>query len=609
MSWIGVLTNAGNALLAEWALGGKTLNISGASVGNGTVAQVNMRQMTALASHKMAASIAEKKKITNGVNLRVRISPAPSSVGAFVGHEIGIWANLDGGANVLLSYHMDETTGVAVPDENVTPEFFFDLICPLALSNDGDLTVTVDSTVHVSNGQFQTAVSEIYTALNQKADKTAATPSADGLMSATDKTKLDGIAQGAEVNQSAFSNVAVGSVTIAADRKTDTLTLVAGSNVTLTPDATNDKVTFSAKDTTYSAATPSADGLMSATDKRKLNGIEAGATENVVSNSLEDTSTTNALSAAQGKALNDALTAVSNQNKLPSKILFGEVTKIMTSDYPTEYCYQGIIYKWNSSGGPATYPTDSLFVLYYSTMQYDYGHLSNNGKMRLSSMKGYYLPWCSFDDASGWDFAACAAFRYQNGAFVRVRDYDETFLNTFKDVYFNLREELNANVNALQDGLAVIVDGGKTSHPAIAAGQYVFVKNHPTLNMGVYKARTAISATTLLSSDNVTADPNGGLNDLQGQVAALNSNKQNKILSKTISATTDATGDVSLDLATETYIPVAFHISGGAVSKSASMLFMQNGNGTNWWIKFVSDSALQNEANKTVEGTLYYFST
>ena len=47
----------------------------------------------------------------------------------------------------------------------------------------------------------------------------------------------------AEVNQNAFSNVKVGSTTIAADAKTDTLELV-GSNVTLTPDATNDKVTI-----------------------------------------------------------------------------------------------------------------------------------------------------------------------------------------------------------------------------------------------------------------------------------------------------------------------------------------------------------------------------
>ena len=67
----------------------------------------------------------------------------------------------------------------------------------------------------------------------------------------TEKSKLSGIATGAEVNQNAFSNVVVGSTTIAADSKTDSLTLVAGSNVTLTPDATNDKITIAATDTKY----------------------------------------------------------------------------------------------------------------------------------------------------------------------------------------------------------------------------------------------------------------------------------------------------------------------------------------------------------------------
>lgn len=116
----------------------------------------------------------------------------------------------------------------------------------------------------------------------------AATTSTAGLMSATDKTKLDKVADGAEVNQNAFSNVVVGSITVAADSKTDSLTL-AGSNVTLTPDADNDKITIGitktnvttalgytppTKDTTYSAATTSAAGLMSATDKAKLDSIE-----------------------------------------------------------------------------------------------------------------------------------------------------------------------------------------------------------------------------------------------------------------------------------------------------------------------------------------------
>ena len=52
-------------------------------------------------------------------------------------------------------------------------------------------------------------------------------------------------------------------------------------------------------------ATQSTHGLMSATDKTKLDGIAAGATAITVENILTSTSTTNALSAAQGKALND----------------------------------------------------------------------------------------------------------------------------------------------------------------------------------------------------------------------------------------------------------------------------------------------------------------
>lgn len=100
-----------------------------------------------------------------------------------------------------------------------------------------------------------------------------ATTSASGLMSASDKSKLNGIATGAEVNQNAFSNVKVGSTTIAADSKTDTLTLVAGSNVTLTPDATNDKVTIEATDTTYNVATLSEDGLMSTSDRAFLDDL------------------------------------------------------------------------------------------------------------------------------------------------------------------------------------------------------------------------------------------------------------------------------------------------------------------------------------------------
>lgn len=53
------------------------------------------------------------------------------------------------------------------------------------------------------------------------------------------------------VNQNAFSNVTVAGTTITADTPTDTITFEAGENITLTPDATNDKIKISATDTTY----------------------------------------------------------------------------------------------------------------------------------------------------------------------------------------------------------------------------------------------------------------------------------------------------------------------------------------------------------------------
>lgn len=113
-----------------------------------------------------------------------------------------------------------------------------------------------------------------------------------GLMSQADKTKLNGIATGAEVNQNAFSNVKVGSTTVAADTKTDTLELVAGDNVTLTPDATNDKVTIAATDTTYSNATTSTAGLMSAADKEKLNNIPSDTFDLVAGTNVQITPNT-----------------------------------------------------------------------------------------------------------------------------------------------------------------------------------------------------------------------------------------------------------------------------------------------------------------------------
>lgn len=72
----------------------------------------------------------------------------------------------------------------------------------------------------------------------------AATVSSDGMMTAADKVKLNSIHAGAEENQNAFSVVDVGGTLLQADNKTDTLTFAAGNNISLIPDAANDRITI-----------------------------------------------------------------------------------------------------------------------------------------------------------------------------------------------------------------------------------------------------------------------------------------------------------------------------------------------------------------------------
>lgn len=97
-----------------------------------------------------------------------------------------------------------------------------------------------------------------------------ASTSTAGFMSAADKTKLDGVATGAEVNQNAFGNVAVGTSTLQADNKQDTLYIAAGSNVSISADETNDKITIG-----LTGVVPVANGGTGVTSLESLNAGSA----------------------------------------------------------------------------------------------------------------------------------------------------------------------------------------------------------------------------------------------------------------------------------------------------------------------------------------------
>lgn len=203
--------------------------------------------------------------------------------------------------------------------------------------------VTVNNTGHVSAA---TAVGkDDITALGIPAQDTTYTAASQvkmGLLTAADKTKLDGIANGAEVNQNAFSTVQVGTsgeFAFSATSKKDKLTITAGTGVTITMDRERKVISINAhahsnKETldaitadlwtqlTTQNHTHSNKTVLDATTASfttalltKLNGIATGANKTTVDAALSSTST----NPVQNKAVNTALAGKLNASARGAK--------------------------------------------------------------------------------------------------------------------------------------------------------------------------------------------------------------------------------------------------------------------------------------------------
>lgn len=139
-----------------------------------------------------------------------------------------------------------------------------------------------------------------------KVDKVSGKGLSTNDFTAAYKTKLDGITAGAEVNQNAFSNIKVGTTTVAADAKTDTVEFV-GSNVTITPDATNDKITFAVANGTTSAA-----GIVQLTNSTSSTSTTTAATPSSVKSAYDLANTAKTNAATAQSTADEAKTAASN---------------------------------------------------------------------------------------------------------------------------------------------------------------------------------------------------------------------------------------------------------------------------------------------------------
>ena len=108
------------------------------------------------------------------------------------------------------------------------------------------------------------------------------TVDAQGRITAASNGSGGGGGGSGEANQNAFSNIAVsGQDTVAADSATDTFTFVAGTNVTITTDASNDTITITAADTNTQLSTEQVQDIIGA--------MVSGNTETNIAVTYDDT--------------------------------------------------------------------------------------------------------------------------------------------------------------------------------------------------------------------------------------------------------------------------------------------------------------------------------
>ena len=205
------------------------------------------------------------------------------------------------------------------PTSNQTPAFGGTAtISQVSQSTTGQVTVT-DRTIKIPNSEAST--------------------SASGLMSSTDKTKLDGIAEGAN----AYTHP---SYTARTGKPTGNQTPAFGEAATvsqITSDATG-HVT-GATDRTIkipnTEATTSTAGLMSASDKSKLDGIATGATKVTVDSAMSTTSTNPVQNKVVKQAIDDAIAASDAMIFKGTLGTSGDITALPTT-YKTGWTYRVI---------------------------------------------------------------------------------------------------------------------------------------------------------------------------------------------------------------------------------------------------------------------------
>ena len=259
-----VITTAGEGLIAQAVRGTEIQWTYMRS--SSTAVTADLKGMTSIPDVQQTAAITDALVYNNST---VQVTARFSNTGILAPYYIrtvGIFAQLAGGAETLVAV-MTAVTPDEVPAYNADSPSAFIFINQLAVQDASSITMTVTDTGAASIAD-----------LDRKLDKVGGDISDTVAASATASTAAYPIPAAGDSFRvilgkirKFFTDIKAAVVGLSISGRTITWTKADGTTGTLTT-----------QDTTYSAATQSANGLMTAADKKKLDGIAAGAQVNSV---------------------------------------------------------------------------------------------------------------------------------------------------------------------------------------------------------------------------------------------------------------------------------------------------------------------------------------
>ena len=260
-----VITTAGEGVIAQ-ALQGTKLTWTKMRTSSVAVSTSSIKGLTALTGVEQTANITNASVYSNSI---VQVSARFSNAGiatAYLIRTVGIYGQLAGGSETLIAV-MTAVTPDEMPVQDADAPSAFIFTNHLVVQDAASITMGVNDTGTATVADLELKVDKAGGDVSNTVAATAtASSAAYPIPAAGDSLRviLGKI-------RKFFTDIKAAVVRLSISGRTITWTKADGTTGTLTT-----------QDTTYSAATQSANGLMTAADKKKLDGIASGAQVNSV---------------------------------------------------------------------------------------------------------------------------------------------------------------------------------------------------------------------------------------------------------------------------------------------------------------------------------------